>query len=490
MRLLTGSRSRRYHRGRRAVLGIVGVLIAGVVSGVPVARATVAAAPARAVTRPNVVLILTDDQTFDSISKMPYVGSRTDWIKFTDATVENPMCCPSRSTILTGRWDTHTHVQNNGQAGGFNYKNTIGVWLHNAGYRTALVGKFLNNYPQSFGYDPMNPFEPPGWTDWQAAYGIVTSGPKGVIDTLYNQYDWELSDNGTHVHFGTDPSDYEVNVLADRALSFIQSSGKSPFFLYFAPTATHGPFVASPTRQGMFANAPVPHPPSVNEADVSDKPAYIRQMPLLNVAALDIKHRRAWAAAVSIDDAVARIDDQLKAQGVFDNTVEIFMTDNGLSFGEHRWSGKSVPYQESVGTPLFIRYPGLAARTVPQAVSNVDIASTISALAGVTPGLPQDGKSLLPLLTGDTTGFVGRGTLLHWPGTWRGIPTKPGYVPQYFGVRTARYTYVEYGTGECELYDHAIDPYELTNMCGNPSYAAVQARLAAQLARLRAAALS
>jgi arylsulfatase A-like enzyme len=437
-----------------------------------------------------VVLILTDDQTFDSIPKMPYVGSRTDWIKFTDATVENPMCCPSRSTILSGRWDTHTHVQNNGQAGAFDYRNTIGVWLQNAGYRTALVGKFLNNYPQAFNGDPMDPFEPPGWTDWQAAYGIVTSGPSGVIDTLYNQYDWELSDNGTHVHFGTAPSDYEVNVLANRAVDFIRSSGQSPFFLYFAPTATHGPFVASPTRKGMFATAPVPHPPSVNEADVSDKPAYIRQMPLVDLAAVDAKHRRAWAATVSVDDAVAQIDAQLKAQGIFDHTVEIFMTDNGLSFGEHRWTGKSVPYQESVGTPLFIRYPGLAARTIPQPVSNVDIASTVSELAGATPGLPQDGKSLVPLLTGDTTGFVGRGTLLHWPGTFHGIPTNPGYVPQYWGIRTGRYSYIEYATGECELYDHRTDPYELANACGHPQYATVQAQLAAKLAVLRAAARS
>jgi arylsulfatase A-like enzyme len=120
----------------------------------------------------------------------------------------------------------------------------------------------------------------------------------------------------------------------------------------------------------------------------------------------------------------------------------------------------------------------------------VDIASTVSELAGATPGLPQDGKSLVPLLTGDTTGFVGRGTLLHWPGTFHGIPTNPGYVPQYWGIRTGRYSYIEYATGECELYDHRTDPYELANACGHPQYATVQAQLAAKLAVLRAAARS
>jgi hypothetical protein len=114
----------------------------------------------------------------------------------------------------------------------------------------------------------------------------------------------------------------------------------------------------------------------------------------------------------------------------------------------------------------------------------------VSALAGATPKLPQDGESLLPLLAGNTTGFAGRGTLLHWPGTWHGVPTKPGYVPNYFGIHTARYTYVEYATGECELYDHRSDPYELSNVCRHRAYAAVKADLAARLAKLRAAALS
>lgn len=487
--------ARRHRRASRlvtmavltALIGLAGV--GATTAGSP--RAVAAAAP---LARPNIVLILTDDQSVDSIQRMPYVSSRPNWIKFPNTFIENSMCCPSRSTILKGQWDTHTGVNSNGATAAFKDSETLGVWLQRAGYSTGFVGKYLNNYPQAFGHDRFDPFVPPGWSDWQVAYGLISTSPGGsVLDSLYNQYNWEFSDNGTHVHFGTAESDYQLNVLGGRARDFIDASANSgkPFFLYFAPTATHGPWVASPNRKGMFATTPVPHRPDYNEQDVSDKPDYIQHMPLTDPAKRDADRRRLWAASVSTDDQIRLLDQELKAKGVFNNTVEIFLTDNGYSFGEHRWNGKQCSYTECNITPMYVRYPGRTAATYGTALSNADLASTITAMAGTTPAIPQDGSSFLPLILGQPLNRPD-GVLLHWPGTWHGDPKAIGFLPQFWAVRTQRYLYVE-DTGATtgvttELYDNKTDPFQLANVAGKPADAAIQSQLAARLADLRTAA--
>ncbi len=460
---------------RRLFIFALATMLLPLGTGSAVTRGTPSASAA---SRPNIVLILTDDQTMESVAKMPHVGTRTDWIRFRRAFVQNAMCCPSRATILTGRYDTHTRVQNNGQTGNFDASNTVAVWLKRNGYRTALIGKYLNNYPSAFassGY-PV----PPGWTTFQA---VVDPNPG-----TYGQYEWDLAADGVAHHYGSAPADYQLDVLAGRARGFIANSGSTPFFLYFAPTATHGPWIASPRRTGMFDGAPVPRVAGLfNEPDVSDKPAYIKTHAVQDPALMDERRRKHWAAVVSLDDAVKSLDAQLVSSGDYDDTVVILMTDNGYAFGEHRWHGKACEYAVCNQTPLLVRWPGHAAKDVWRLVSNVDIASTVAGLAGVTPAAPQDGRSLVPLLTG-TVSTWRTGLLLHWPGHIARKPGDPDYVPPFWGIRTADHLYVEIGTGERELYDLKNDPNELANLAGRPAYATVQEQLRRRLAELKATA--
>jgi len=463
-------------RSRRAIgsLWAAAALAAGGV--VPAGHAS-AAQPAEAGgSQPNIVLILTDDQTMESVAKMPYVSSRTNWINFTSAWINNALCCPSRATILQGRYDTHTGVGNNVSAGNFNESETLPVWLQRAGYRTGLFGKYFNGYPFGRG----NYYVPPGWDEWQAGYG-----------NMYKQYDWNMSSNGTSVHYGTSAADYEVNVLAQKTSDFIAASAASgqPFFAYFTPTATHSPWRASPTWSGKFATTPVKGSPNFNEADVSDKPAWVRALPTRDRSVMDANRRKEWAAAGSVDDAVRRIDGALQTAGVIDNTVVIFMTDNGYAFGEHRWVKKICEYNECNSTPLLVRYPGQGGRQDSHLISNVDLASTISEIGGATPGLPQDGMSFAPLLTGTPPASWRDGLLQHWSGgDGKGKPGTPDSVPQFWAVRTANWKYVEIDNGDKELYDEGADPYELTNRAGDATLAAVQADLKLKLDALKASA--
>lgn len=426
--------------------------------------------------QPNIVLIVTDDQTMESVAKMQYVSSRTDWIDFREAFVQNALCCPSRATILSGQYDTRTQVGNNAQADLFNAKETVGVWLQRAGYRTGYFGKYFNGY--------RGKAVKPGWDDWHVPY---ISGTQN----FYYQYNYPLNANGVMEQYGTSTADYLGNVITRKAVAFITASTNSPFFVYFSPVATHFPWRASPERVGMFRYSAVTQGPNFNEADMTDKPAWIQQRPQLDataIARVENQRRKEWAGAVSIDDEILQIDNALRAAGVFHNTVMIFMSDNGYSFGEHRWTTKRCEYDECSRTPLLVRYPGQTGRDVDHLISNVDIAPTIAAIAGTVPTLSQDGASFLPLVLNESLGWRDS-LLLHWPGgDIQGNQGTPGVIPQFWGVRTASWKYVEFDTGERELYDMAADPYELTNRADDPGYAAAQADLKAKLDALKAAA--
>jgi arylsulfatase A-like enzyme len=419
----------------------------------------------------NVILILTDDQSFESISKMPYLSSRTDWITFDHAYENVALCCPSRSSILSGEYDTHTGVQNNG--GDVNGENldesgTLPVWLHAAGYETAMIGKYLNGWPWGRAL-----YTPPGWDDWQP------------LLKPYNYFDFPLYNNGTQEHYGKDDSDYQTDVLSGKAVDFI-TNAKPPFFLYFAPHAPHAPFQPAPKYEDTYASAPPVHAPDFEEADVSDKPQYIQDRKLdsktLDPATQDADRMHQWEMLLSIDDAMKAFDAELAKRGIATTTVMIFMTDNGYAHGEHRWVAKRCPYDVCAQTPLLIRYPGQDPRHIQDLAMNIDIPATIAAIAGAEPNVPQDGYSLLPLITGSTTTSLRDGVLEHWIGDKS--------LPAFWSVRTEQYRYTEYGTGEKELYDYAKDPYELTNKVNDPAYASIQATLATQLAALKADALA
>jgi arylsulfatase A-like enzyme len=451
---------------------VVAALGAGVT---PSPKATPAvAAPARL----SVVLVLTDDQTMDAVSQMPYVSSRTDWHTFTRAYVNNSLCCPSRASILTGQYDTKTGVTNNNatQVRRFRDASAVPVWLRSAGYRTGLFGKYLNNYPEAFGKG--QGYVPPGWSTWQATFG----------PNMITQYNYSLNDNGVIRSYGATPADYEVDVVRDKLLSFIRTTPTTqPFFAYFAPTSTHSPWTAAPRHAGIFNGTPMPRYPNQNEANVSDKPAWVRALPLVDLAQQDSQRRRMWRASLAVDDAVRAIFTTLAETGRLSSTVVIFMNDNGYSFGAHRWKVKRCEYEECHHVPLKVYWPGTAGGTDGRLVSNVDLAPTLAQIAGATPQVVQDGRSLVPLVTGQPVTGWRTGLLQHWPGgnevgAW---PVNDS-VPGYYGITTARYRYVELDTGEIELYDHESDPYELTNVANRSGYADVRADLRARLRTLEA----
>jgi arylsulfatase A-like enzyme len=209
---------------------------------------------------------------------------------------------------------------------------------------------------------------------------------------------------------------------------------------------------------------------------------------------MDSARRLQWEGAASIDDAIRRLDTVLRTIGEFDNTVLIFMTDNGYSFGEHRWLAKRCEFNECSRTPMLIRYPGLPGRhDAAHLLSNVDIAATIAELAGTTipTTVRRDGTSFAPLILGETVPWRDS-VLFHWSGgDMEGRPGQPDSMPQFWAVlaRTSDggfWKYVELDTGERELYDQVRDPYELNNRAGEPALATLQQELRAELQALKA----
>jgi len=402
-----------------------------------------------ALAQPNVVIILTDDQRADTLQYMPTVESElmAKGVTFDNAFVVNPVCCPSRASILTGRWSHSTGVWGiDGDYGGFHVFNdasTLPVWLDRAGYKTALIGKYLNGYADGS-------YLPPGWDRWFAH----TLHPNAY-------YGWEASDGGSAASFGSAPGDYNTDVLADRAVDFITDSGSDPFFLYFAPKAPHtsGSYHTTPAarHEGFYAGLTPWRPPNVNEADVSEKPDYIRSLATIPWASLDGLRESQLESLLAVDDAVGRMLAALAETGKLQETLIVFMSDNGHEWGEHRRAHKIVPYEESLRVPLVIRWDALGARGVSDRFAlNVDIAPTIAAAAGID-APKAEGRNLLPLLTGTASSWRNRFLIEdRMEPRWA--------VPAYCGYRGERWKYIQYATGEEELYDLVRDPYELENL--------------------------
>ena len=346
------------------------------------------------VTRPNIVVILSDDQRWDTLGEMKNVERllAAHGVTFTNAFVTTSVCCPSRATILTGQYSHDTGVlQNFGPASypAFHDGSTLPVWLSAAGYRTALVGKYLNDYP-IYGHDRI----PPGWSKWWA----IDSRP----ETRY--YDYVLNENGRRVPYGIAPSDYSTTVLGGKAARFARTA-REPFFLYFAPIAPHP--TAVPAPRDISAPLVIPGPrPDFNERDISDKPWHRIYKRVLSPRAVSYLNKsiegRQLRTLRELDRQVGALVHTLEQRGVLDHTIIVFASDNGFLWGEHRLGGKIWPYEESIRVPLVIRVPWQdgGPRKDAHLVLNLDFASTIAQLAGVTPGLPQKGRSLVPLLHG------------------------------------------------------------------------------------------
>lgn len=413
--------------------------------------------------RPNFIVILTDDQRSDTLQFMPRVRARLAQrgITFRNAFVTTALCCPSRASLLTGQY-AHNHGVLNirppkGGVEAFDPSSTLATWLQDAGYETALVGKYLNRY------DVTNPnidfaTVPPGWSRWFAYSGFY--------------YEYSINDNGTVRYFGSDPADYSTDVFRDAAVEFVQNAEK-PFFLLFTPYAPHGSDkwnggdptpIPAPADEASCRTLPLPRPPSLNP-NLSDEDAEV----------LRRWRERAMCSLTAVDRAVDAILDAVPADE-YEDTVVIFSSDNGFAYGEHgRKNGKSCQYEECLRVPLIVSYPGLvtAPRTEPRIVLNIDFAPTIAELAGVEPqGVRIDGRSFAPLLTRRRV-------------PWRKDFLFENYYPakdvMTYGVRSGRYKYVDRVFQPDELFDLRFDRHEVTNVFKDRLYRrerlAMQARL-------------
>jgi len=442
---------------------------------------------------PNVILIMTDDQPAALSAFMPTVQRELadKGVQFSEAFTTNTLCCPARTSVLRGQY-VHNHqvLSNGGPQGGFPkfYQtgfeaSTLATWLQDAGYRTAMMGKYLNAYP--FGPVGENPpnyrpprhtYIPPGWNTWFGFFDV----PKDPKNSPYAMYGYSVNHNGRVERYGHDPHDYQTDVLSEQATTFIrlQRRSRSPFFLYLAPTAPHLPTIAARRHQGLLEGLRAPRSPAFNEADMADKPRWLRALPRLtetDAARVDQLYRGQAEMLLAVDELVGAILETLRDTGELGNTYLIFTSDHGLHAGEHRLSKmKLTPYAASARIPLIIRGPGVpAGRTLEQLALNTDIAPTITALAGVTPPAFVDGRSLAPLWSGAPPRWRQTALMEFWPRR-----TLEDYgaehlnarvaVPQYRAVRSKRHLYVEYryqdGATEGELYDLAQDPFELTNL--------------------------
>jgi arylsulfatase A-like enzyme len=462
-----------------------------------------------AITRPNIVFILTDDLNQEVYDHTPGLKNllNPQGTEFKNHFVTISLCCPSRVATLRGQFAHNSGIfSNGGEHGGFEKVYTDGlesetaaVWLQNAGYRTALIGKYLNGYP---GAAPSETYIPAGWTRWFSPNG----------GNPYTEYNYDLNENGTTVHYAGTPEDYGVDVVSNKAATFIRNTTSNfpnkPFFLYVAPYVPHGPATPPPRYQDNYPDAKAPRGPAFNEADVSDKPAWLRNKPLLTaqqINAIDTLYRKRLQTMLAVEDLVKNVIDTLSATGQLDNTYIFFTSDNGFHQGQHRLaSGKNTAFDTDLAVPLIVRGPGVPAGGVVNSITaNVDYASTFLELAGVPAPNLCDGRSLAPFLRGQTPSVWRKALLLEHNGPSLTEASSDGTLepqddfdvqaqtsagaPVFLGLRTAQRTYVQYDTGEHELYDLSADPHQLSNIYGSAS-AAEKARFTQWVANLRDAA--
>ncbi|MEK0081909.1 sulfatase [Benzoatithermus flavus] len=440
------------HPGRPIPLTLLWLLAA-----IAPAAAT-ATEPAASFFRPNIVLILSDDEDLASHAYMPKTRALVEeqGVSFGNFFVSYSFCCPSRATILRGQYPHNHRIEGNEwPTGGFekfralgHESSTIATWLHAAGYRTALLGKYLN------GYLPERHEPAPGWDEW-----FVTGG-------TFSNYNYTINHNGELIRHGNAPEDYLTDVLGTEAVGIIERAAahEQPLFMIVAPYNPHSPATPAPRHEGLFADVAMPKPPSFDEPDVGDKPAAIRKTPRLaewQKKAIEEHYRDRLRSLQSVDDTVERIVKALEATGQIGRTYLVYSSDNGFHMGQHRlFVGKTTAYEEDIRAPLIVRGPGVpAGEKRDQLVLNNDLAPTFAAMAGVEPPGFVDGRSFLPLL------HDGK---LPWRRSFlierREMETHEITGPAIFdAIRTADSILIRYGTGETEYYDLNRDPFELVN---------------------------
>jgi len=495
--------------------------------------------------QPNFVVIQTDDQTIDSlyatftppggqpIQVMPntlsLIGEKG--VTLTRYYVSYPLCCPSRVSLLTGRY-AHNHnvrgnVQPNGGYLGFSFRgantHNLATWLQGAGYRTIHIGKFLNGY----GDEPYDNGKtvPPGWNAWHTVlkadtdhyfYGYELNNNGEIGGPYGDSGSWETREYGERDDFGCPlaplnglPCFYETDVFNRIASEeMLGTPAETPFYLQLDYTAPHGDFrrpagpEPAPRHYNSFAGARLPHSrqQGVNEGNVADKPRFIREAAFLSPVELHtyrVYYEKQLESLRSIDEGVKQVVDTLGAMGRLRNTYIIFTSDNGFFFGEHRLvGGKFLAYEPATHLPFLMRGPGIKpGSSTGELAMNIDIAPTILELAHVTADKSLDGRSLVPYVT-DTSlrsrrpllfeSFVetndveangaepsktARASANSGNGASASIAAPP---KDYEGIRLGAFKYIEWPSGEKELYDITKDQYELHNLARNKNYAPIR----------------
>ncbi len=432
--------------------------------------------------RPNVIVVMTDDQN-ESMEGLASTQSLLagQGTTFRNSYVSFPLCCPSRATFLTGQY-SHNHgvftTELPNGYNGLNHANTLPVWLRSAGYRTAMVGKYLNGYGIDDGIvEPtIDALEiPPGWSEW---YGLT-----GGLEQ--RRYKYKLNEQGKIRFYKAGARNYVTDVLSSKAVDFVdrQAPFPKPFFMWFNPTAPHGEAgvfpgalrdpAPAPRHLGRYEFSSAPRTPSFDEADVTDKPPSVRTTPKLTVeqiADIDRRYRSRLESLLSVDDAVRQIVGRLKKTGDLKRTYIFFTSDNGLLLGAHRLLFKNYIYEESTRVPLIVRGPQFPKGVVRDPlVSNVDLAPTITELTGATPGLTMDGRSLVPVAQNPAAGAA------------REILFESEVNDGSVGVRSGSFVFIDNESESPELYDLSTDPFQISNLAALPGFAAKRAELQAKV---------
>ncbi|MEN3356992.1 MAG: N-acetylglucosamine-6-sulfatase [Mycobacteriales bacterium] len=469
-------RSALWRRPRWRVVSLVATAAAGAAllagGGAPAGGVAATGAPVPA-GRPNVVFVLTDDLSWNLLQYMPHVRElRRAGSTFTDYTVTDSLCCPSRSSILTGRFPHNTGVfTNSAPDGGFGVfhgrgeeAQTFATGLQAAGYRTAMMGKYLNGYQPAATQGGATPYVPPGWNEWD------------VAGNGYPEFDYTLNENHALVHYGHRPQDYLTDVIAGKGAAFIADSAAAgtPFLLELATFAPHAPYTPAPRDAADFPGLRAPRGPAFDRLP-TDAPSWLAgRAPLTprETAAIDTGFRQRVRAVQAVDDMVGTLRATLRTAGVADDTYLVFSSDNGYHMGEYRLNpGKMTAFDTDIRVPLVVTGPGVpAGRTRTEPVENVDLAPTFLALGAAAVPAAVDGRSLVPLLHGAQAPGWRDAALVehHGPDLDNADPDRPaphsGNPTSYKAIRTTTGTYVEYSTGEREYYDRARDPNELHNV--------------------------
>lgn len=428
-------------------------------------------------TQPNIVVIMTDDQTAESLTQMsltspPYQATYSNLIlagtTFLNSYVTTAICQPSRAAFLTGQYSHNNGVVDNSPASylAFKENNTLAIWLKNAGYQTGIIGKYLNAY--TAGHNSTS--KAMGWDEWYVFY----PGP--------DYFNYTINNNGVNEAHGNSAEDYSTDVLADEAVKFIKGA-REPFFLWLTLNAPHDPFTPPPRYAANLTGLRPPLDPGINERSpgFSLKPNWVRGLPLIGAAGSNVypwivqTYLNRLRTLMAVDDAIGQV---MKALEPLSNTYVFFTSDNGYMRGQHRIPyNKTNGYDPSAKVPLVVVGPGvLPQKTRSELVLNIDLTATIMALSGASTNSILDGQSLLPLLTNPEPEPTFRTYLMTelvtdfaqvYP-----VPTGPNYtIPAFNMLRTADFKYMKNDMGEEELYDMAGDQYEINSLHNDSNFA-------------------